>query len=376
MRLAVLGGAARDLVNFRGHLISEMASGGHAVYGIAPGGTPAIRESLEKLGAAYVPITLDRTGINPFRDLLTLFRLRALFCQLRLDALLAYEIKAVVFGTLAARQMGVSGRYVMITGRGSTLQGEPAGLRQGAVRRVVKGLYRLALRRCSGVLFQNEDDLAFFLAERLLPEGQSWLVINGSGVDIDYFAPSSRPSGPVTFLFVGRLLRDKGLFEFVQACRLLAARGVPARFQILGPLDSNPNAIKAEQLETWNREGLVEYLGEREDVRPTLAAAHVLVLPSYGEGTPRSVLEAMAMGLAIVTTDVPGCRATVRNGRNGFLVPVRDSAALAEAMTRLVMDPELITRFGQEGRRIAEEKYDVRLVTADILAFMGVAPTS
>lgn len=374
MRLAVLGGAARDLVNFRGHLISEMAHGGHTVYGIAPGGTPVIREGLELLGAAYVPITLDRTGTNPFRDLRTLFRLRALFRQLRLDALLAYEIKAVVFGTLAARQLGVPGRYVMITGRGTTLQGEPSGLRQGVVRRVVKGLYRLALRRCSGVLFQNEDDLAFFISEGMLPKGQSWLVINGSGVDIDHFAPSSRPLGPVTFLFVGRLLRDKGLFEYVQACRLLAARGVPARFQILGSLDSNPNAIQADQLAAWVREGLVEYLGETEDVRPALAAGHVLVLPSYGEGTPRSVLEAMAMGLAVVTTDVPGCRATVRDGHNGFLVPVRDSEALAEAMTRLALDPDLIAQFGREGRRIAEEKYDVRLVTADILAFMGVTP--
>jgi glycosyltransferase involved in cell wall biosynthesis len=224
------------------------------------------------------------------------------------------------------------------------------------------------------VLFQNEDDLAFFTSLGMLPERQSCHVINGSGVDIDHFAVSPRPTGPVTFLFVGRLLRDKGLFEYVEACRSLAERGVPARFQILGPLDSNPSSIQVDQLDAWVREGTVEYLGETDDVRPALAAAHVLVLPSYGEGTPRSVLEAMAMGLAVVTTDVPGCRATVRDGCNGFLVPVRDSEALADAMTRLAVDPDLIARFGREGRRVAEERYDVRLVTADILAYMRVTP--
>ncbi|WP_243325110.1 glycosyltransferase family 4 protein [Geothrix sp. SG200] len=375
MRIGVLGGEARDLVNFRGHLISEMARAGHEVYGIAPGGTAGIQASLAALGATYVPITLDRTGLNPLRDLASLVRLRNLFRHLRLEALLAYEVKAVAFGTLAARQAGVHQRFAMITGRGTTLQGTPTGLRDQAVRRLVKAFYRRALRQCRGVLFQNEDDLAFFRNEGMLPEGHPWRIINGSGVDLDHYVQSPLPPGSVTFLFVGRLLRDKGLNEYVQACRTLSDRHLGARFQILGPLDSNPNAIKAGQVEAWTREGIVEYLGETGDVRPALAAAHVLVLPSYGEGTPRSVLEAMSMGRAVVTTDAPGCRATVRNGSNGFLVPVRNSDALAEAMAKLAMDRGLIARFGAEGRRIAEETYDVRRVTADILAFMELAPS-
>ena len=375
MRIAVLGGAARDLVNFRGHLLSEMARAGHTVYGIAPGGTPEVRAELERLGATYLPIRLDRTGLNPFKDLRSLVQLWALFRRLRLDALLAYEIKAVVFGTLAAKQAGVSSRFAMITGRGTTLQGETPGFRQRTVRGVVKSLYRLALRRCRGVLFQNEDDRAFFTAEGLLPKGTPARIVNGSGVDLGHFALSPLPDGPPTFLFVGRLLRDKGLHEYVQACRLVAAHQVVARFQILGPLDSNPNAIKADQVAAWVQEGVVDYLGETEDVRPALAAAHVLVLPSYGEGTPRSVLEAMAMGRAVVTTDAPGCRATVEDGRNGFLVPVRDSVALAEAIERLAADPDLVARLGREGRRVAEEKYDVRQVTANVLSFMDLTPT-
>ncbi len=373
MRVAVLGGAAKDLLNFRGHLMSEMVRAGHVVYGIAPGATPEIRAGLEALGVTYLPIVLDRTGVNPFKDLVTFFRMRALFRQLRLDALLAYEIKAVVFGTLAAKQAGVSKRFAMITGRGSTLQGDAITFKQRAVRRIVKMLYRLGLRSNSGVFFQNEDDLAFFTTEGMLGPGVPWTIIHGSGVDLDHFAPSPLPEGPITFLFVGRLLRDKGLYEYVQACRALASRPIATRFQILGPLDTNPNAIQADQVAAWAREGIVEYLGETGDVRPVLASAHVLVLPSYGEGTPRSVLEAMSMGRAIVTTDAPGCRATVRDGHNGFLVPVKDGMALAEAMWKLTSDRDLIARFSIESRRIAEVKYDVRRVTADILAFMGIA---
>ncbi|HET8902196.1 MAG TPA: glycosyltransferase family 4 protein [Holophagaceae bacterium] len=370
MKVAVLGGEARDLVNFRGHLIGELARRGNTVYGIAPGGTPEIQADLERLGATYLPIALDRTGLNPVKDLLSLFRLRALFRRLRLDVLLAYEIKAVAFGTLAAKGAGVPKRFAMITGRGSTLQGEASSVKERAVRRAVKALYRSALRRSSGVLFQNEDDLAFFEGERLLSADTPRTIINGSGVDLDHFAPAPLPEGATTFLFVGRLLRDKGLGEFVEACRDLSARGVAARFRILGPLDTNPNAITAAQVEAWTRDGIVEYMGEARDVRPALAAAHVLVLPSYGEGTPRSVLEAMSMGRAILTTDAPGCRATVRHGFNGLLVPVRDSGALAGAMAELAGNRKLVERLAAESRKVAVSKYDVRLVTADILAFM------
>ncbi|HJV90114.1 MAG TPA: glycosyltransferase family 4 protein [Holophagaceae bacterium] len=372
MRVAVLGGAARDLVNFRGHLISELAKAGHTVFGIAPGGTPEIEAALAALGATYVPIDTDRTGLNPFKDLATTARLWKLFRRLELDALLSYEIKSVVFGTLAARFAGVSKRYAMITGRGSTLQGQVEGVKERTVRGVVKLMYRVALKRTHGVLFQNTDDLTFFSREGMLPDLVARTIINGSGVDLDHFARAPRPEGPLTFLFVGRLLKDKGVREYVEACRLLRSRNVEARFRMLGPLDTNPKAIRLEQIQAWAQEGVVEYLGEAKDVRPSLAQAHVLVLPSYGEGTPRSVLEGMSMGLAIVTTDAPGCRETVAEGVNGFMVPVGDSEALAEAMGRLAGDPTLIARFGDRSRKLAEEKYDVRLVSAAIKGFMGL----
>jgi len=373
MRIGVIGGEARDLVNFRGHLISEMSKAGHTVFGIAPGGTPEIRENLEKLGATYVPVVFNRTGANPLGDLLSLFRLWKVFRRLKLDSLLAYEVKATVFGTLVARFVGVPKRFAMITGRGAMLQGEVQSLTERIVRRIVKSLYRMALRRTDGVFFQNQDDLSFFANEGMLQERTARRIINGSGVDLNYFALVPLPEGPVIFLFVGRLLRDKGVHEFVEASRSLSKTGISARFQILGPLDSNPRGIKADEVDAWVREGAVEYLGEAKDVRPFLAKAHVLVLPSYGEGTPRSVLEAMSMGRAIVTTLAPGCKETVKDDWNGYLVPVGDVDALAGAMSRLAADTSLIVRFGQNGRQLAESKYDVRKVTADILDFMGVA---
>ena len=374
MRIAVMGTQAKDLVNFRGHLLSEIHKAGHEAFGIAPGGTPEIRAALDQLGATYVPIAMDRTGMNPLREVWSTFRLWRQLRKLRLDLILTYELKSVVFGTLAARFAGIPQRFAMITGRGTTLQGLPHGFQERMLRVVAKRLYRTALPSTRGVFFQNPDDGAFFAEQGMLPDSVARKIINGSGVDLAHFAQCPLPTGPVTFLFVGRLLRNKGLQEFVQACRILYEAKVPVRCLILGALDSNPNGITAAQLAIWVQEGFVEYLGEVQDVRPVLAKAHVLVLPSYGEGTPRSVLEAMAMGRAVVTTNSPGCRDAVQDDCNGLLVPVGDAQALAAAMTRLAQDVGSIARMAAEGLRLAEQKYDVRLVTQEILDFMGVRP--
>jgi glycosyltransferase involved in cell wall biosynthesis len=372
MRVGVMGTQARDLVNFRGHLLAQLAKAGHSAHGLAPGGTPELTAALAGLGVTFVPIPMDRTGINPVREAWTVLQLWRRLRALKLDLLLTYELKSVVFGTLAATLAGIPRRFAMITGRGTTLQGQATGLRDRAIRRIVKQLYRVALPRTQGVFFQNMDDCAFFGETGMLGRAVPRRIINGSGVDLDYFAVAPLPPGPVTFLFVGRLLRNKGLRELAEACRLLAQAGTPVRCQVLGPLETNTNGIKVGQMAEWVREGLLEYLGEVRDVRPALAEAHVLVLPSYGEGTPRSVLEAMAMGRAVVTTDAPGCRDAVEHGLNGLLVPVGDAAALAQAMADLAGARDLIARYGAAGRKRAEAKYDVHLVTADIMAFMGL----
>jgi len=197
-------------------------------------------------------------------------------------------------------------------------------------------------------------------------------VVNGSGVDIDSFTPAPFPNSPTRFLLIARLLGDKGIYEYAATAQRLKERGLEAEFHIVGPLDSNPDGIDEKTMTRWQDTGVLQWQGAVTDVRPVIAKSHVYVLPSYREGTPRTVLEAMAMGRAIITTDAPGCRETVEDGINGFLVPVRDIDALTKAMLRFFEEPNLIGSMGIESRRIAIEKYDVHKVNAVMIEAMGL----
>jgi glycosyltransferase involved in cell wall biosynthesis len=230
----------------------------------------------------------------------------------------------------------------------------------------------LGLGQSQLVFFQNPDDERFFRSIGLIDDRQRVVRINGSGVDLQHYVPAALPSEPITFLMIGRLIRDKGVGEFVEAARLVREASPEVRFQLLGPLDSNPTAITSEQLDAWRAEGAIEYLGTTLDVRPFITRSHVIVLPSYGEGMPRSVLEAMAMARPVLTTDVAGCRETVDGERNGFLVPARDARALADAMLRMIADPVALEPMGRHSRAIAEQRFDVHAVNRVILAAMGL----
>jgi glycosyltransferase involved in cell wall biosynthesis len=258
----------------------------------------------------------------------------------------------------------------MITGLGYAFGEDGLPTRFAGV--VARRLYRLGLGGSAGVFFQNPDDHATFARLGLLRAAGRPIRINGSGVDLDHYAPMPLPPEP-SFLLLARLLKDKGVIEYAQAARVLRQRYPRACFRLAGWFDDNPMALKREELAAWEREGVVEYLGTLEDVRSAIADSSVYVLPSYyREGTPRTILEAMAMGRPVVTTDAPGCRETVVPGRNGFLVGVKDAGALAAAMERFIAEPALVVRMGAESRRMAEEKYDVHKVNAVILEAMGL----
>lgn len=367
--ILVLGGLANSLVNFRGALLAEMVRRGYVVIGCAAEDDPGVAEELAAMRVRYVPLHFKRAGLNPFGDLLLLFRLIKLMLRLRPDFVLAYTIKPVIYGSLACRLTGVKRCYSMITGLGYAFMGG-VGLRERLVGKLASLLYRVALAGNVGVFFQNRDDLTLFARTGLLRGQQKALVINGSGVDTNYFLPAPLPAGPVAFLLIARLLKDKGIFEYAAAAAAIKQHYPSTIFRLIGPLDPNPSAIGKDQVDLWHRSGVVDYLGEIKDVRPHLAACNVYVLPSYREGTPRTVLEAMAMGRPIITTDAPGCRETVINGENGFIVPVKNAAALAKAMQSFITNPELIPYMGQRGREIAEIKYDVRKVNDAILGHM------
>lgn len=369
MRLLVLGGFAESLVNFRGALLRACVEQGHEVYACAPDASPALQQQLAAMGVHYRHVPLRRAGLNPVADLVSLLALWRLLRELRPDVFFGYTIKPVIYGTLVAAAAGVPRRFAMITGLGYAFGRQ--GAKQRLVGGVARGLYRLALARAERVFFQNPDDLELFLDGGLLRGARQAVIINGSGVDIERFQPAELPAGPV-FLFIGRLLADKGVREYAAAARLLRQRHPQVRCLLVGWLDENPAAIAAEELDRWVKDGDIEYLGRLDDVRPAIEQCSVYVLPSYREGTPRTVLEAMAMARAVVTSDAPGCRETVSDGDNGLLVPVADVVALSAAMQRFVDEPALASRMGVRGREIAEDKYDVRKVNADIMRTMGL----
>jgi glycosyltransferase involved in cell wall biosynthesis len=370
MKIAVIAGLAESLINFRGPLLTTLAKSGHEVIAIAPGENPEIACKLRDIGVSYCAVELERTGMNPVRDLRALFRMTSRLRSISPDIVLGYTIKPVIFGSLAARLAGVPHIFSIITGLGYAFMEQ--SLKQSMVNRIVSCLYRIGLAFNEKVFFQNPDDMSLFCRQRLIGNGDKAELVNGSGVDLDYFEQVPSQTARPVFLLIARLLKNKGIDEYAEAARILKTRYPTAEFRILGPFDSNPAAVEKRRISEWQKAGIIKYLGETSDVRPFIAEASVYVLPSYREGTPRSVLEAMAMGRPVVTTTAPGCRETVIDGENGFLVPVKDKHALARAMEKFIVNPDLVATMGRRSREIAEDKYDVHKVNSVIMEAMGL----
>lgn len=372
-RLAIITSQAFSLVNFRGSLIRDLVAQGIEVYALAPDHDDELRGRLRELGAVPVDYSLSRTGMNPLRDWMDVLHLRRKLREIAPDATLAYFIKPVIYGTLAAWLVGVPRRYALIAGLGYvfTSTGDREPLKRRLLRRVVSGLYAVALRRAEVVFFQNDDDIGLFTASGIIRPEQA-VRTNGTGVDLEEWRQVPAVTEPVTFLLAARLLREKGIVEYAEAARRIKRAYPTARFVLLGGLDPNPGGLTQAEVEAWVSEGFLEWPGH-VDVKPWLAAASVYVLPSYyREGVPRSTQEALALGRPVITTDAPGCRETVVPGVNGYLVPVRDVDALVAAMLRFIEDPARIVSMGRESRRLAEERFDVRMVNAVMLSAMGI----
>ncbi len=372
-RILFLDGQADQIVNFRETLLKLMVARGHKVTATADHGNDVVTAILESWGVAFEPVTLARAGMNLLGDLVTLVSLVRLLARLKPDVILARSVKPVIYGLLAARMTGIPHRFAMLTGLGYALT-DGTELRRVLARRVVLTMMRLSLRYAEKLIVQNPDDVAFFLECQVLRDPKKISRVYGSGVDLEHFSPVPFPTiaGGLTFLMIARLLRDKGVNEYVEAARLVKRRHPSSRFILLGAFDSNPTAVRPQQVENWVREGFIEYHGPVADVRPHIGQCHVYVLPSYREGTPRTVLEAMAMGRPIITTNAPGCRETVIEGRNGILVPVREVAALAKAMEFYILNCDRLVDAGIESRKIAMERFDASAVSAHILNIMGI----
>ena len=365
-KIVIIAGNARSLIANRAHLIATWKDKGHKVIALVP--EYDATKDLDSLGIKYHLIPLFRTSINPFKDAFFIVHLIQLLKQIKPDILFTYTIKPVIYGAIAAHFAKVPNVFPMITGLGYIYAGST--LKQNILKRVTNFLYKIALKKSKKVFFQNDDDLNLFLQKSLLPQKKA-VKINGSGVDIDKYYYTLPPKDRITFLLVSRLLYYKGIVEFVEAAKLIKIKYPNVQFQILGPYDNNPDAISERDMENWEKEGVVEYLGKTNDVRSYIAQSSVFVLPSYyREGTPRSILEAMSMGKPIITTNAPGCKETVENGVNGFLVPVKDIDALTNAMTKFIINGILIEKMGLNSRELAIQKYDVHKVNDIIIKEM------
>jgi glycosyltransferase involved in cell wall biosynthesis len=378
-RVALIGGFGDLVVKLRGSLMGALRAAGHEVVVCVPAPSaearPGVESGLRQLGARLVEAPLDRTGTNPLAELAARNFYAEFMRRERPDAVLAYNPKPVFYAVPAARRAGVPRIAAMITGLGYAFTS--GDLRAKLLSLVAMRLYRRALPLATAVVFQNNDDRTRFEHLGLLGAVRDVHVIPGSGVDIAHFQHTAITEAParVDFLYLGRYLRDKGIVDFVEAARALRALredGARLGFHIAGFVDENPSSVTAAEVRAWVAAGIVEDLGRLEDPRPALSACSVMVLPSHGEGMPMAVLEAMATGRPVVTTDVAGCRETIVDGESGILVPPGAPAALAVAMEQFLEDPGLVVNMGIAARQRAAAEFDSRAVNARLLSALGI----
>ncbi len=358
-----------SVVKFRGDLIRTFVGHEYDVKVLSAETNIEIKEEIESLGTEFISYEIDRNGMNPVRDFATYKDLRRLYSIHTPDIVLAYTIKPVIWGGIAARSFPEVRFCSLITGLGYAFQG--GSVRRRMLSNMVSHLYRFALKRAESVIFQNEDNLRIFVSRGIVSESKCKSV-PGSGVNLTHYKKQPIPDGDIRFLLIARLLKEKGIREYVEAAKIVKNQFPKARFLLVGPSDPSPDGIPMDVVKKWDGEGTIEYCGATNDVRPFLNDCHVFVLPSYHEGMPRTVLEAMATCRPILTTDVCGCRETVVNGRNGWLVPKGDSQALAERMIWFLKHPSQIGTMGDESRMLAENRFDVEIVNAKMLEILQV----
>lgn len=376
MKFLMISSFLPSALNFRGKLLEAIALLGYEVHIMAPelNQFPDEYQKLIALGYQLHEIPMQRTGTNPVADLKLLKHLYQQIRQIQPDVVLSYTIKPVIYGTLAAWLAKVPQNFALITGLGYAFQNVESGQRS-IFQKMVHGLYGQALKHAHKVFFQNPDDLKLFQDMHLLAADKPTVVVNGSGVNVQDFKVMPLPKNDAgvvkpSFLLIARLLGDKGVREYAEAARIIKQDYPEAEFHLVGWIDENPSAVAQAELDRWITDQRLQFWGKLSDVRPAIAASSVYVLPSYREGTPRTVLEAMAMGRAVITTDAPGCRETVNHGVNGYLVAVKSVDELVQAMRYFIEDPKLIDYMGQRSREISLNKYDVHQVNRHMLTEM------
>jgi glycosyltransferase involved in cell wall biosynthesis len=364
VRVLFVDNDVNSFYSYRIEMARAARDAGFDVHIAAPEGKAA--QTLLSEGFRFHSVAMTRSGLHPWKELATIAALFSLYRKLQPDLVHHLRLKPVLYGGLAAYGARVPAVVGLLTGLGYVFIAETR--KAAVIRRLVTLSCKVAFRHGNQrIIFQNPDDQFVFVQNKILPARQTALI-KGSGVDVNTYLPTPEREGVPVVVLASRMLRDKGVDEFVDAARSLRAAGVPARFVLVGETDpGNPTAIRAEQLRQWADTGVVEWWGHQANMKDVLAQAHVVCLPSLREGVPKVLIEAAACGRAIVTTDAPGCREIVRNGENGLLVPVRDSRALAEALRLLVENAPLRAGMGLKGRDIAVQEFSIERVVRETL---------
>lgn len=373
MSVCLVASFAGSLIEFRGQLIRDFVEAGETVSVILPKNScpDEVEKIKSELGIGCYLINLSSTGMNVFSDIRYLFELRSTLKKISPDILLAYTAKPVIYGMLASYGLKINCKVALITGLGSIFV---SSSKKGQLVKYLMTLqYKLAANIANKFIFQNDDDRIEFIKRKIVDINKTSKV-NGSGVNLNKYFSSHSPSvKPIKFLMVARLIRDKGVYEYINAAKILKQNYPDAEFNLVGYFSDNPSAISPVEMSSFINDGCVNFLGKSNDVKSMIDDhCSVFVLPSYREGVPRSVLEAMAMSRAIVTTQAPGCKDTVIDGVNGKKVPVQDSSALAEAMEYFILNPADVLTMGCQSRLLAEDKFDVRKVNHDMITIMGL----
>lgn len=370
MKIVIIASFAPSIINFRKALILALRQHNEVVV-FAPYEDEKTSNAILALGVEYKNFFLSSRGRNPLHDLKTKRELIKLLKYAAPDIVLSYTIKPVIWGSIAAQKVGVKKIYSMITGLGYAFTNNH-NLKSQLIQKIAIKLYKKAFTHNENIFFQNPDDQALFQELKIIPENKKTILLNGSGVDLDYYEFSKPEISPIRFLMIARLLKDKGVVEYIQAAQIIKQQYPEVEFHLVGYIDSNPSAISQDLLDEWIDQKIIIFHGKLSDVRPVIQSCSIYVLPSYREGTPRSVLEAMSMGRAIITTDTPGCRETVIDGYNGYLVPIKNSNVLVIAMKKMIENPAIIETMGLASRELAERKYNVHQVNNNILTAMDL----
>lgn len=366
MKFILISPKNRTAYNFRGDLVKRIIAAGYEV--IVTGPNMDNVDKIEELGARFELIPIDKNGVNPIHDLKYMNALRKLFKREKPDVTLGYTSKPVIYGSIAARLAKVPHRAAMVTGAGYAFTATTAKAK--IIKLIVSILYKIAFNSANVVIFQNDDDKEQFVGEKLV-KAQKCMVVNGSGVNTEKFAIAPYPE-QTTFFMLSRVMYSKGIREYLEACRIVKEKHPEVRCMLLGACEGIQDSISPEALKEYTDSGIIEHFGETDTVADYYKQCSVYVLPSYREGTPRTVLEAMSMGRAVITTDAPGCRGTVIDGETGYLVPVKDAEAVAEKMIDFIEHPEKIATMGAASAKYCREKYDVEKVNGDMCKYLKI----